>query len=659
MALSLVTNIVKHRQSRGNEMSKSAKKPQPKQSRVTAFVTGRPYSLLLAIALSFSTLMLSPLLRSAFLGDDADNSLMTASSMAFLHDSVLATTWRIFVQWITVEGRFFPLAQYTLPLFYAFGGNRLLFKWFILALIIAGTGLFSWLVRRVSHSDALGIAAAFVPTLAMQMMYFYDSLLGFAGLVQLVFLLTVGALLLFTFYLDTGRRRFAVSAVALYVASLLMYEITFPFFLLFVPLALYYPTRRTVKEAARKASPFAAGAVLVAVSLVVMRSLLHVRVVAGAAASAYQLNLNPGGYLRTLAIQTFGALPLSYSSVGSGTWGRTGLFASPLQYLTRFPLTSLIALVGYAALVWLFAVVARAEPDRTPAGRSSLTALAWLGGALLLLPSTMIGLSSRWATELAWGVAYIPVFVAYFGFALLVCVGAYRLVRATRRGSAGIAVVVVLALAAGTLGFTNLQNNRLVVSEWDGWRFGREMIASATERGLFGDSSPKSLLFVANRINSRQPWDVPQYYAAHGAVFSGGVMAASSVDVAKLDAAASSKVADAAGNTVYDFAGASPSMYVDYVADAGTGYAMAARVASATVSGQSIVDMGLQPTAVYLENHPERTGPKDSFGGSAKEGAAPFTLEALGLDPQSWKVASSGTGWQLYVPVASSAPAVP
>lgn len=633
--------------------SKKRKSPAKQAPKVASPAPWKiPYWVLLTVALIFCALMLSPLLRSGYLGDDGDSSLATPGALAYMKTPILQLTWDMFTRWVTTQGRLYPLSLYVQPLFYVLGGNRLAYKLLIMALVIACAGLFSWLVRRVSGSDALGIAAAIAPSLAFQFMYFYDSLLGFAGMLQMVFLYLVGSLLLFTFYLERGRRRYLVWSVVLYLASLLTYEMTFPFFLLHVLLASFYPERRPLKDAFRKAMPHAVVAVGLAVALIVLRLSLKVAVTAGGATpSPYAISFDVGQYLRALCIQVLGAWPLSYSTFGSGVWGRTDLFQSPWSYLATFPVTSLIAFTGYAALTWVVARTALSEPKRTASGKSTVVGLVWFGGAMMVLSGAMIALSPRWHTELVWGAAYLPVFVGYFGSALVLSVLAYVIVRAWGRGPAGTVTIVALACVVGLVGMTNLQNNRAVVTEWDSWRYGRDTIADATDNGIFGKGSANSLLLVNNRINGRQPWDVPQFYAEHGTTFANGVVAVSSIDTAALKKAASSTNADASGGQVFEFAETQPVYFIDYTADAASGYVLAERVSSVTVNGTSVTDIQMQPVAVYM------TAPKaprfDSFFGPTKTLVPAASLESL-VDPATFKVESSGPGWQLYRATAAS-----
>ena len=43
-----------------------------------------------------------------------------------------------------------------------------------------------------------------------------------------------------------------IASAAIYACALMTYEVVFPFFLLFVPLAIWYPARRDLKSAAKK-----------------------------------------------------------------------------------------------------------------------------------------------------------------------------------------------------------------------------------------------------------------------------------------------------------------------------------------------------------------------------------------------------------------------
>lgn len=632
-------------------MSKKKHRNQPKrqvaESQTKAAKTSAskiPYVVLLCIALAFSALMLSPSLRTGFVGDDALNSMAIKVGLDFQDKTIWGLNWELFTQWVTKQGRFFPLSYYVLPMFYALNNNRILYKLIMMLFTLTSILLFSTFVRRVSKSDALGIMGAFVPTLAFQYMLFHDSLLSFAGLVQLDLIAVLGGLLLFMNYLEGRGKKYLIFAVLAYLAGLLTYEILLPFFLLFFVIAWLYPERRSAKEALMKGLPFAATAIGLAIGIVIMRTVFKVGIVGGESGSTYQLSTDVGAIVVTYVKQTLGALPLWYWSHNLPKEGMQTIFMRPGQYFATYPLTSTIALAGYAALTWVAGSMATKEPKRSAAGKAGLQALALTGAGLMLLPGALISLSPRWHTELSWGVAYLPVFVGYFGIAALLMLAAYLLMRRFGKSGAGITVLVILALAAGTVGFVNLQNNRVVANRQDYMRFSRQMIGEAAERGLFGED-PEAEALICRQI--AQPWDAPEFYAAHGGSFTKGVMPSTALDLTKIRPLVRSEETSGA-STILRFGEDSKVAYVDYQASQASGYAISAKVVSVTLNGNAVTSMEALPLAVYLMNEPPVTKVSDSFTGPTNTTEYVFSLQLLGLQNAANELAGSGQGWQLY-----------
>jgi len=581
-----------------------------------------------------------------------------------MHQTLGGVAWGWFWSWVTTQGRFFPGAFYHIPLFYMLDGNRLVYKLLILSAILANLALFSYFIRRVTRSNSLCLLAVIMPTLAFQFMYFHDSLLGFSGLLQLVWLLFTLSLISFVKYLDSGRRMHLVLSVTFYVWTLLTYEIVIPFVLLFVPLAIWYPQRREIRPALAKVIPLAAASACSVLIALALRFAFHVGVVAGTNSGTYQLSLEPVLVLGALAKQLAGAVPLAYYTLRvTPPLAAAGVqVPTPAWYVTSFPLTSIMVFLGYTALIAVAMVMARREPAPNQEGHRGLVALAWMGPGLFILPAALMSLSSKWQgtrtalnDALAWGIAYLPVYISYFGVAVILSLAVYWAARASRTTLARTLVTVALAMALAGVGVVNFQTNRMTVSAWGFWRFTRDVATNAVSRGVLGAASPGSLL----ALKQSSPWDTQQFYAGEGVDVS-AVTALNAVLPSQLAPLASSLTTEVPGPQMKLREPSHAFMVESAAAGRRDGYVLVSEIVSARFDGEKLNTISTRPVALYIETPFSLEKATDSFLGSPLDAVSGnWTPESLGFAPTQASKTAAGRGWALYELHSDATPDTP
>ena len=477
------------------------------------------------VALALAAFMLTPLLSSGFFSDDGVNSLVVPSAVAAQHSSLLREVANAYGGAVRAVGRFFPFATYAVFLFWFVNGNLALYKWLILLLVMADLALFGRLVRALTASPVMGVLAIMLPPLLFQFRFYSDPILAFGALPQVITLLTFGSLLAWVAFLRDGKKRHLVVSLVLYGVSLLTYEIVLPFFLLHLLIAWWYPQRTPLRDAARASWPFAVLAVCSAVVVVGVRLSNSIALAGGASGGNYTPNTDPFAALFAMARQVSAALPLSYHILLGSTNGIDGIrpFEGLFSYIGRYPASSMVVLAGVTAFVaagvWMLrgTAPAAAPKKRSPgpaAPRSiSIPGLLWTGAALLVLPATLVALSPKYQSEILWGKGYIPVYVSYFGTALLIIAG---LGAAARIGSAKnalrIALAVGLAMALGALGVMTYQDNRIIVERFDrDWLYPRQVEQDALARGLVSPVPADSRIVML----VKRGWDEPAFFAVH------------------------------------------------------------------------------------------------------------------------------------------------
>jgi len=619
------------------------------------------YLLLSGAAFALAVISLSPLLESGLSGDDLPNSVSFARSVLhaqgnglgqLIHDTLASVpVW-------AASGRFFPLSGYAAFLFYFVDGHALALKLFVLALILVDLGLLGYLTTQMTGSRALGVLAILITPLLFQLRVavYHDPIASFAGLLEVVLACTLISLVLLLLYLKSAKRRYLVGSLAVYAVSLLTYEITIPFFLLFAALAWLYPERRSVLMSARISWPFAALAGAAVALSMGLRLFMEVALSGSADAyaqavsasgltvsGAYIPNIAPGAILATLAHQVSAALPLSFQQLGV-----PGLFPSFSADLTAQPAFSLVLIAGYGAMaVTLGWQLWREVLARSHGFRPGL--LVVLGSGLLILPNAVISLSPRYQAETSWGIGYLPVYLSYFGVALLLLAliyGLFRLAASAKRSVAvALSTVTTLALAVGIayVGVVNHANNAIEVENGNAavW-YPRATVMTAMERGLFA-GLPADLRLVVGGAG-------PGYWGVRDpAFFSGysGVKVAAVVTVAEAVAtmrATTPSSTSEDGAVTYLMPPQSDVYYLTYGgAWEGNGSAVLGKIRELKRAANGALSMQLESVRLYMSASTPSLLP-----GPHGQGLATTSPTELGIDPNEMAMVASGWEWSLF-----------
>jgi len=612
------------------------------------------YLLFCGAALALAVTSLSPLLGGGFDGDDLPNSVGYARSVLHVQGKDLGDI----IQYILAavpgwaqSGRFLPLGGYGAYLFYFVDGSALAMKLVVLALILVDLGLLGYLATQITGSRTLGVLAILITPLLFQFRtsVYHDPITAFSGLLQVVLTCTLISLALLLLYLKSGKRRHLLGSLAVYAASLLTYEITIPFFLLFAALAWLYPERRSLLKSSRISWPFAALAGASVALNVSLRLFSNVALAGGPTAGAYIPNIEPGAILETIAHQVSAALPLSFQQLAApGRW----LFPSFSADLAAQPVFYLLLIAGYGAMAIVVGwQLWREVLARSRGFRPGL--LVVLGSGLLILPNAMISLSPKFQAETSWGIGYLPVYLSYFGVALLflaVIYGLFRLAASAERAVAvALSTVTTFALVVGVfyVSVVNHANNGIAVETGNVnvW-YPRVTVAAAAERGLFTGVPGDSTVIIDG---SEPAWDIyggPAFFTGQAGVTVASMMpVAKAVETIQATAPASTSADDARTYTVSPQAN---TYYLKYgSAWQGNGYALLGRIHELTVVANGAISMQLEPVRLYMSAAPLSASTPPLLSGPHGQGLATTSPTELGIDPNEMAVVASGGEWTL------------
>ena len=460
------------------------------------FFSPRQVKLLGVAALVLNALCLLPLLNTPFLGDDSWCE-STIRGFTELTNISLGQLWWAVEKDYLKGGRWYPLVAYYYPLFYF--TTRETYKALVIALILVNVWQFGALVRGVTRSASMAVMAMLMPPLFFQLRLYHDPILSYYGLLQVETAFIFGSLSCFLKYLRTEKPAWLTGSAALYGLNLLTYEAFYGVFIAHVVLAYHRWGRLHYAKMAKALAPFVA---LTAINLLVMMAL---RTLGNVKYQGNQLNLDPWVWGATLAKQAVGAVPLSYFAT----------FREPLAGIfSTLPPTALfftcIASIAFFFGAWRWFK----GGERADVASGELRVMALLGMILWLTPCVIVSGAAKYQQELKWGLAYLPVYLSYFGVIMLLLAAleflSQKLMPLPRLRSA---LSLGLAASIACVFALNHMTNLFVVDSYRNAELRpRQLVETALKNGLF-ESVPTGAYVICGL--PIRPWDTPAFYKMH------------------------------------------------------------------------------------------------------------------------------------------------
>ena len=416
-----------------------------------------------------------PMLAVGYIGDDVGNSTLNGW-LAYNHLSVWDAISIGITYWIDAEGRFFPVSFIYDNLFWHLFPNRGFEKAFQMAFVLTNVITFAVFVRLITRAKGLAIFAAAILFTTFQVRFWYDAILSYLVIVPF----TLECMLLSAiFWMMSFQRRvwlWSTAAVAVWIIGLLTYELTYPLTIINMYLVLRYAPSRRQKVAG----------VSVLCGILGMMTIgdLILRHAHQYANSPYRVAL-ASGFFRAFALQLAGAVPLDYAwfrpfGPGMPSFGTLLLRPAVLSVLAAALVCGLVA-----GALWTSHLATAAKRSR-----NGLVDCAVIGCVLWITPAAIMALSARWQLELMPGLAYIAVYIQYFGIALIgVALAAALLSLATRSQQGGRWVFVAAsAMVCAFLVYATAQANAWTYAAFDPiYTSGRINIERALGAGLLAN----------------------------------------------------------------------------------------------------------------------------------------------------------------------------
>jgi hypothetical protein len=443
---------------------------------------------MLVVAINF--MFIAPLLDSVMVGDDVWYFAQIKGTGLLQNKNVVQLTWDDTIAWIKT-GRWFPLASYRVPVFYYL--DRFEYKAVMAFTIMINIVLLGYFTRIISNSRWLALISMLLPPMFLQIRAnYHDPILSYHFVMQLLVSLTLVSLVLFLRYLKNRTYVPLCASLFLYFISLLIYEVAYTFWVLYVLTAVVFLEPGKIKSALSSSLPFALLAGINIAITLILRSWF------GTPYEGIQLNSGFSPWLIAFLKQTYAGLPLSCSI-------STDKMARIVLYLKDCGLTDTLALCSFWAISWYFVSFEYMKELTTGTHEGPNKKWILIGLALWILPSPLIALSVKYQAELKWGYGYLPVYISYFGIMIIVSILISRLylsVKSRKRLLRSTVIAIVTAAGCFTVAI-NYGGNRYGISSKSHDLHQRQLAINALKDNLMKFVPANSYVLAPSPVDSR------------------------------------------------------------------------------------------------------------------------------------------------------------
>lgn len=362
--------------------------------------------------------------------------------------------------------------------------------------------------------------------------------------------------------------------------------------------------------------------------------------------SGYVPNINAKDYIITLMKQTIAALPLSYQAV-KYIIKPTEIF-NDLRNI--FYPSAIIIIIAYFSLYLAISKRVIEELFEPQHDLINVKPLSIIGLALLILPGTLISLSPRYQKEIYWGVGYLPVYISYFGAAMIVVAAIYSIYKKVYNYNKKYIVIISLIFAAAIsiIGALTYNSNVSVVEQEDSnWLYPRLIIEDGLHGGLFKSVPNESILLV----DSSNPWwEQPGFYLMHSGVRLSyvGSNGAYSNDYISDKLPKTALVWSHLNKSSYHFSESNNVFYLRYNSLArNEGYSILGRIEDLLASKKTLDNVTGASALIYVRYADNSKRDFYVYGKWAQYNS-PQLFDSFWLSEKEMKPISTGKNWKLF-----------
>ena len=429
------------------------------------------------------TMVLLPMLSSGYYSDDLLQST-TKGQVGLQNISIVQFVIDDIRTWMTHFGRVFPVhAFFTLPVLY-FLTNLVAYKTFIILMVIVNIILFARFIELISGDYYVSIlVSAFLPAF-LQFRLYHDAMLSFSGQMQYFMSFVIISLMFYIRYLKNNHSSDIVISLIFYNLTLYLYEISLPLVILFIIAMAVFGGDQRVSYKLRTVLPYFVS-VMAALSVMVVVKMMRNTAIKGYQGTQLNFDLLP--VIKTLCMQIFSTIPLSFYCINPNR-----VFVHSFSSLLgNFHLVDILTVALFVAC-YLYA-------SKRIIHRGSFRVWMLFGVALIILPASLVSISLKYQDELYWGNGYIPVYLQYFGAAILVAGSILAVLPMLKRDASRKAFHAAVIFATSVVFLINIQDNRLVIEKSNiDWHYRRSALVRALGENILQSVPENACILIAD-----------------------------------------------------------------------------------------------------------------------------------------------------------------
>lgn len=460
------------------------------------------YFFVCTLILSF--LILSPVLDSGYISDDELNSLVSGVLLEEQTDIISVCLSNI-DQWLTNEGRFFPISFFLGNFIFCLNPPIMLYKLFLIITILTNTIVFSYLIWQLTKSTITAIFLSLLLPIFFKVSFYHCPILSFNGLVQITYLLFLLSLIVLLEYLKNQNKKYLMLSLFLYLFCILTYEIAIPLLLIHFILIFYRNNMYGIKHNIRITSYYIIIAFLCVIIPKVVQSYRSSYNINNT--SMYSINLNFFDFAISLAKEISGVIPLTVSLFSSHSIFHE---VNLLLTIVSIPLLFCIGVISFI----LFYVISKKYVIKKFIPTMNIKDqqfFFFLGICLILCPLIATSITYKHQLESHWGLSYLPGYISAYGACICtVCLLYYLFSKFLSLNPKVITLIIpIFSLIFSLICMVTFLTNSIVV-EYDNLDslYPRQIAEESLDNGLFCEIPNNSFLF----IDDNHKWDQPSFY---------------------------------------------------------------------------------------------------------------------------------------------------
>lgn len=396
--------------------------------------------------------------------------------------------------YVVTMGRFFPVHILQRFLTFYVLGNISQYRIYIIIMNIIAVLAFAKMVKYYSGSRRIFHAVAILfPGVLMFFTRNDDAVTSYFMFIQTLVIYLSVSLISLRKYIESEKKRYLVISLLLFLLSLMTYETSYLLITVY-PLAFFYSSSGTVRErlvrAIRGSVPYFITAV------VCFGAYVYLSINSTQDYKGVNFNLDIKTILVTFLKQIYASFPIvphNYLLFDSG--GR-------FQYDWQHALNSITALDVVTAILFVCLIAGLlGNRGNERIEKSDRRFLVWLSLLLVVCPSLVISVSSKYQEGLTWGMGYLTIYITRLGLLLLGFLIYDSIIFRVRNRllKASIHTVLILILVVTQL-FCQ-QGNRNVVNYKNQTQYLRHVAENAVDAGLLRNIPEDSTILLGNIWN--------------------------------------------------------------------------------------------------------------------------------------------------------------